>query len=85
MPNEILSDAINAVCRGEELSEDTAATVLREVMEGRSTPEETAGLLIALRTRGETRVRAAMSVTRRANPFPDRAAMPSRSRGRCLS
>ena len=54
MPNEILSDAINAVCRGEELSEDTAATVLREVMEGRSSPEETAGFLIALRTRGET-------------------------------
>jgi len=54
MPNEILSDAINAVCRGEELSEEAAATVLREVMEGRSTPEETAGLLIALRTRGET-------------------------------
>ena len=54
MPNEILSDAINAVCRGEELSEDTAAAVLREVMEGRSSPEETAGILIALRTRGET-------------------------------
>jgi anthranilate phosphoribosyltransferase len=54
MPNEILSDAINAVCRGEELAEDTAAAVLREVMEGRSSPEETAGLLIALRTRGET-------------------------------
>jgi len=54
MPNEILSDAINAVCRGEELSEETAATVLREVMEGRSSPEETAGFLIALRTRGET-------------------------------
>jgi anthranilate phosphoribosyltransferase len=54
MPNEILSDAINAVCRGEELSEETAAGVLREVMEGRSSPEETAGILIALRTRGET-------------------------------
>ena len=54
MPNEILSDAINAVCRGEELAEETAATVLREVMEGRASPEETAGLLIALRTRGET-------------------------------
>jgi anthranilate phosphoribosyltransferase len=54
MPNEILSDAINAVCRGEELAEETAATVLREVMEGRGSPEETAGLLIALRTRGET-------------------------------
>ena len=54
MPNEILSDAINAVCRGEELPEDAAAGVLREVMEGRASPEETAGLLIALRTRGET-------------------------------
>jgi anthranilate phosphoribosyltransferase len=54
MPNAILSDAINAVCRGEELAEETAAMVLREVMEGRSSPEETAGLLIALRTRGET-------------------------------
>ena len=54
MPNEVLSDAINAVCRGEELTEETAAAVLREVMEGRSSPEETAGLLIALRTRGET-------------------------------
>jgi anthranilate phosphoribosyltransferase len=54
MPNEILSDAINAVCRGEELPEEAAAAVLREVMEGRASPEETAGLLIALRTRGET-------------------------------
>jgi anthranilate phosphoribosyltransferase len=54
MPNEALSDAINKVCRGEELAEDEAAAVLREVMEGRASPEETAGLLIALRTRGET-------------------------------
>ena len=54
MPNEVLSDAINAVCRGEELAEEEAAGVLREVMEGRASPEETAGLLIALRTRGET-------------------------------
>ncbi|HYH59036.1 MAG TPA: anthranilate phosphoribosyltransferase [Thermoleophilaceae bacterium] len=54
MPNPVLSDAINAVCRGDELAEDEAAHVLREVMEGRSTPEETSGLLIALRTRGET-------------------------------
>ena len=54
MPNEILSDAINAVCRGDELAEEDAAAVLREVMEGRASPEETAGLLIALRTRGET-------------------------------
>jgi anthranilate phosphoribosyltransferase len=54
MPNEILSGAINAVCRGDELAEEEAARVLREVMEGRSSPEETAALLIALRTRGET-------------------------------
>ena len=54
MPNEILSSAINSVCRGDELAEDEAARALREVMEGRASPEETAGLLIALRTRGET-------------------------------
>jgi anthranilate phosphoribosyltransferase len=54
MPNAVLSEAINAVCRGEELAEEDAAAVLREVMEGRAAPEETAGLLIALRTRGET-------------------------------
>jgi anthranilate phosphoribosyltransferase len=54
MPNDVLSNAINAVCRGDELAEAEAAAVLREVMEGRSSPEETAGLLIALRTRGET-------------------------------
>jgi anthranilate phosphoribosyltransferase len=54
MPNDVLGDAINKVCRGEELAEDEAAIVLREVMEGRASPEETAGLLIALRTRGET-------------------------------
>jgi anthranilate phosphoribosyltransferase len=54
MPNPVIGDAINAVCRGEELPEEDAARVLREVMEGRSSPEETAGLLIALRTRGET-------------------------------
>ena len=52
MPNAVLSDAINAVCRGEELPEPEAAAALREVMEGRAAPEETAGLLIALRTRG---------------------------------
>lgn len=54
MPNPLLSDAINAVCRGEELAEEEAAGVLREVMEGRASPEETSGFLIALRTRGET-------------------------------
>jgi len=54
MPNTVLSDAINKVCRGEELAEAEAAGVLLEVMEGRAAPEETAGLLIALRTRGET-------------------------------
>lgn len=54
MANEVLSEAINSVCRGEELPEERAAAVLREIMEGRAAPEETAGILIALRTRGET-------------------------------
>ena len=54
MPNPLLTQAIDKLADGAALGPEEAADVLREVMEGRSSPEETAGLLIALRTRGET-------------------------------
>ncbi len=54
MPNEILTRAIDAVCDGEHLTADHAATVLAEVMEGRAEPVETAAFLIGLRAKGET-------------------------------
>ena len=54
MPNEILTRAIDAVCRGEHLTADHASAVLSEVMEGRSSEVQTAAFLIALRAKGET-------------------------------
>jgi anthranilate phosphoribosyltransferase len=54
MPNDILTRAIDAVCRGEHLTADHASAVLDEVMEGRAGEIQTAAFLIALRAKGET-------------------------------
>ena len=54
MPNPILTEAIDRLCRGEALTADETAAVLREVMEGRASEAQTAALLIAFRTKGET-------------------------------
>jgi len=53
-PNPILTEAIDRLCRSEALSADEAAACLREVMEGRASEAQTAALLIAFRTKGET-------------------------------
>jgi anthranilate phosphoribosyltransferase len=52
--NEILTRAIDAVCAGDHLTADHAATVLAEIMDGRSSEVQTAAFLIALRAKGET-------------------------------
>ena len=54
MPNDVLTRAIDAVCAGDHLTADHAATVLAEIMEGRSDEVQTAAFLIALRAKGET-------------------------------
>jgi anthranilate phosphoribosyltransferase len=54
MPNPVLTEAIDRVAAGQDLSADEAAGVLREIMEGRSSEAQTAALLIGLRTKGET-------------------------------
>ncbi len=54
MPNDVVSRAIDAVCAGENLTADHAATVLAEIMEGRTEPIQTGAFLIALRAKGET-------------------------------
>jgi len=54
MPNQVLTRAIDGLASGRHLSAEHASAVLREVMEGRSSDAETAGFLIALRTKGET-------------------------------
>jgi anthranilate phosphoribosyltransferase len=52
--NPVLTKAIDRVAAGEDLSAGEAARVLREVMEGGASEAETAGFLMALRTKGET-------------------------------
>jgi anthranilate phosphoribosyltransferase len=54
MPNAILTEAIDRLCRGEALSADEAAACLHELMEGRASDAQAAGLLIAFRSKGET-------------------------------
>jgi anthranilate phosphoribosyltransferase len=50
----VLTDAIDRVAGGSDLSADEAAAVLGEVMAGEASEAQTAAFLIALRTKGET-------------------------------
>jgi anthranilate phosphoribosyltransferase len=52
--NPVLTRAIDRVAGGQDLAADEASRVLREVMEGNASEAETAGFLMALRTKGET-------------------------------
>ncbi len=54
MPNAILTTATDALASGKDLSADQTAEVLAEIMHGEVSEIQTAGFLIALRTKGET-------------------------------
>jgi anthranilate phosphoribosyltransferase len=54
MPNRALTEAIDRVASGEDLSADEAAGVLHEIMGGNTSEAQAAAFLIALRTKGET-------------------------------
>jgi anthranilate phosphoribosyltransferase len=54
MPNQIVTEAIDAVASGENLSIEQAQAVLREIMSGGADEAQTAAFLIGLRTKGET-------------------------------
>jgi len=53
-PHPILTQAIDRLCRSEALTTEETTAVLREVVEGNASEAQTAGLLIAFRTKGET-------------------------------
>ena len=75
MSNPILTEAIDRVAAGEDLSAAEAARVLREVMEGGASEAETAGFLMALRTKGETvQEIAGLAATMRELALPVNAA-----------
>jgi len=54
MPNSVLTQAIDRLAGGDDLSADEAAAVLDEVMQGNASEAQAAAFLIALRTKGET-------------------------------
>jgi anthranilate phosphoribosyltransferase len=54
VPDPVLTRAIDAVASGRDLSADEAAEVLAVIMAGDASETQIAGLLIALRTKGET-------------------------------
>jgi anthranilate phosphoribosyltransferase len=54
LPNPVLTDAIDRLAQREDLSTEQTAAVLAEIMAGNASEVETAAVLIALRTKGET-------------------------------
>jgi anthranilate phosphoribosyltransferase len=54
MPNPVLTQAIDLLAARQDLSVEQAAAVLAEIMAGNASEAQTAAVLIALRTKGET-------------------------------
>jgi anthranilate phosphoribosyltransferase len=54
LPNPVLTDAIDRLASREDLATERMAAVLAEIMAGNASETETAAVLIALRTKGET-------------------------------
>jgi anthranilate phosphoribosyltransferase len=54
LPNDVLTQAIDALASGRDLAQEQASAVLAEIMAGDASEAQIAAFLIALRTKGET-------------------------------
>jgi anthranilate phosphoribosyltransferase len=54
LPNAVITQALDALASRRDLDADQTAAVLAEIMAGNASEVETAGVLVALRTKGET-------------------------------
>src|SRR4051812_4594889 len=54
MPNPVITKAIDRLMSRQDLSVEDISAVLSEIMDGNASEVETAGVLVALRTKGET-------------------------------
>src|SRR5829696_3620072 len=54
MPNPVITKAIDKLMSRRDLSVEESSAVLAEIMDGNASEVETAGVLVALRTKGET-------------------------------
>jgi anthranilate phosphoribosyltransferase len=75
MPNEVVTQAIEAIASGRHLTADGAQGVLREIMSGEVDEPQTAAFLIALRTKGET-VDEVVGLARTMREFALRVEIP---------
>ena len=73
MPNAVLTQAIDHLASGRDLAREQAAAVLAEIMAGNASEAQTAAVLIALRTKGET-VEEMSASPRRCARWPRRCA-----------
>jgi anthranilate phosphoribosyltransferase len=74
VPDPVLTRAIDTVASGRDLTEDEAAEVLAVIMAGDASETQIAGLLVALRTKGETVAEiAGLARTMRAFAMPVRS------------
>ncbi|MBK5229596.1 MAG: anthranilate phosphoribosyltransferase, partial [Thermoleophilia bacterium] len=70
-PNSVMTAAIERVAGGTDLSAAEAAAVLDQIMGGETSEIETAGFLVALRTKGETPAElAGLARSMRAHALP---------------
>ena len=84
MPNPVITKAIDRLMSRKDLSAEETSAVLAEIMEGNASEIETAGVLVALRTKGETVDELeGLARTMRAlrHPGRDRPRRPRRHRG----
>jgi anthranilate phosphoribosyltransferase len=71
LPNAVLTRALDAVASGRDLAREEASEVLAEIMGGQASESQIAGLLVALRTKGETEEElAGLAATMRALATP---------------
>jgi anthranilate phosphoribosyltransferase len=71
VPNPVLTEAIDTLASNRDLSADQTAHVLAEIMAGNASETQTAAVLVALRTKGETvdeLVGLALTMRRMATP-----------------
>jgi anthranilate phosphoribosyltransferase len=71
MPSDTLTQAIDSLAAGHDLSQEQAEAALDEIMAGTVSEVQIAGFLIALRTKGETEDElAGLAATMRAHATP---------------
>jgi anthranilate phosphoribosyltransferase len=54
LPNPVITQAMDRLMRRQDLGAEDISAVLAEIMDGNASEVETAGVLVALRTKGET-------------------------------